>query len=468
MRILLAVHGYPPTHNGGAERRAERTARALAALGHQVRVFCVEAIVKVPPQPSWEERDQDNVRVRRLVLHAFDNTTQFRQSYDNSQTADAMKRLLAEWRPDVVHLFSGYLLTASVLRVAVEAGVPVVVSLTDYWWICQRINLIRSDGARCDGPTPVGCARCHAEETRRFRLPAQKFPRVADRFWRAVARVPMLANQVGVPAQITRAETLMRCLGLVQAIISPSQFLANQYIVRGAPSERMRVWRQGVQLDRCELRKSSPRLRVGYIGQIKRHKGVDLILEAWAYLQGDHPRELRLYGSAAGEYGYAQQLREQMHGLANVEWKGEFHGAQVWQVLADLDVLVVPSRWVENSPNTILEAQAVGVPVIGSNLGGVAELVQHERNGLVFQVDDARDLARQLQRLLDEPALLSRLRNADTAFRTFDQEVCQLVELYAELASSSQKRLFAHSASGKTEAFDQRNKLDGEGGIPDE
>jgi glycosyltransferase involved in cell wall biosynthesis len=209
-------------------------------------------------------------------------------------------------------------------------------------------------------------------------------------------------------------------------------------------------------------------LRVGYIGQIKRHKGVDLILEAWAYLHGDHPRELRLYGSAAGEEAYAQQLREQMRGLANVEWKGAFQGEQVWHVLADLDVLVVPSRWVENSPNVILEAQAVGVPVIGSNLGGVAELVQHERNGLVFQVDDARDLARQLQRLLDEPALLSRLQSAATAFRTFDQEVCQLVELYAELASSSQKRLFAHSASGKTEVFDQQNELDGKGGKPNE
>lgn len=440
MRILIAVHGYPPKHNGGAERRAERTARALAAQGHAVRVLCVESIVEAPTQPPCDERAQDNVRVHRLALCAFDNTTHFEFSYDNPQTGNTLRELIDEWQPDVLHLYSGYLLTASVVRVASEQNVPVVISLTDYWWICQRINLIRTDGTRCDGPTPVGCARCHAEETRRFRLPAKIFPWGMDQFWRAVARVPMLAKQVGVPAQITRAETLMRCLGLAQAIISPSQFLANQYIVHGAPSERIRVWRQGVQLDRCELRKASPRLRVGYLGQIKPHKGVDLLVDTWTQLRGTRARELRIYGSALGEESYARRLREQTHRLNNVVWMGEIHGTQVWQALADLDVVVVPSRWVENSPNTILEAQAVGVPVIGSNLGGVAELVQHERNGLVFQVDDARDLARQLQRLLDEPALLSRLRNADTVFRTFDQEVHQLLELYAELASSSRKQ----------------------------
>ncbi|MBI5302407.1 MAG: glycosyltransferase family 4 protein [Chloroflexi bacterium] len=437
MRILIAVHGYPPTHNGGAERRAERTARALVAQGVQVRVLCIESVVDTPPQPSWDERDQDGVCVRRLALRAFDNHAQYRASYDNPQTGDAVKELIAEWRPDVVHLFSGYLLTASVLRVAAEQHIPTVVSLTDYWWICQRINLIRWDGARCDGPTPIGCARCHAEELRRYRVPARKFPRAADQLWRAVARVPALADQVGVPAQIARAETLMRLLGHARVMISPSQYLADQYIARGAPAERMRAWRQGVQLDQCVLRKPSPVLRVGYMGQMKRHKGVDLILDAWAQLRGEHPRELRLYGSAAGEDAYAHALRAQMRDLANVTWAGEFRGAQVWQVLADLDVLVVPSRWVENSPNTILEAQAVGVPVIGSNLGGVAELVQHERNGLVFRVDDARDLARQLQRLLDEPDLLPRLRNAETVFRTFEQEVNQLSGLYRELVLQS-------------------------------
>jgi glycosyltransferase involved in cell wall biosynthesis len=106
----------------------------------------------------------------------------------------------------------------------------------------------------------------------------------------------------------------------------------------------------------------------------------------------------------------------------------------VWNVLADIDVLVVPSRWVENSPNSILEAQAVGVPIVGANLGGVAELVEHERNGLRFAVDDVDDLAKQMQRLLDEPDLLHQLRRSPMPFQSADEEVNRISGLYQELA----------------------------------
>jgi glycosyltransferase involved in cell wall biosynthesis len=119
--------------------------------------------------------------------------------------------------------------------------------------------------------------------------------------------------------------------------------------------------------------------------------------------------------------------------LEGVSWAGHFAGSQVWDVLAEIDVLVIPSRWVENSPNSILEAQAVGVPIVGTNLGGIAELVTHERNGLLFIIDDANDLARQMQRLLDEPQLIARLRFSPLAFRSVEEELGQIAALYQEL-----------------------------------
>jgi glycosyltransferase involved in cell wall biosynthesis len=75
------------------------------------------------------------------------------------------------------------------------------------------------------------------------------------------------------------------------------------------------------------------------------------------------------------------------------------------------------------------------VPVVGTNLGGTAELVRHERNGLLFEVDDADDLARQLQRLLDEPELLPRLRLAENPFRTAENDYERAVELYGSLVA---------------------------------
>jgi glycosyltransferase involved in cell wall biosynthesis len=97
----------------------------------------------------------------------------------------------------------------------------------------------------------------------------------------------------------------------------------------------------------------------------------------------------------------------------------------------------VPSRWPENSPNVILEAQAIGIPVIASNLGGIPEMVAHDRNGLLFAADDAADLARQLQRLVDEPDLLPRLQKHAIPVESVNAELDRLCELYTEISGAS-------------------------------
>lgn len=434
MRILIAVHGYPPAYNGGAERRAERTARGLAARGHDVCVVAVESIEARPAEAAAYDSMQDGVLVRRLYLSRADRSDQFHWSYDNPQTAAAIRRAIREWQPDVFHLFSGYLMSASVVQAAAAARVPVVVSLTDYWWLCHRTNLLDTRGQRCEGPSLEGCARCQGEMSRRYRLLNRASPAAAEALWRRSASLRRFGDPLGVAEQEQRARLLSQTLRSADALIAPSRYLAEFYTRHGIDRSKIRVWRQGVELDSSPPRRASPLLRVGYAGQIKYHKGVDLLLDAWAQLQGDAPRCLVLYGSCAGEEAYSRQLRGMIEQFDNALWGGAFQGNEVWQVLANIDVLVVPSRWVENSPNAILEAQAMGVPVVGSNLGGVAELVQNERNGLLFEVDNAADLARQLQRLIDEPGLLQRLSAAALPLQTVDEEIDQIACLYRSVA----------------------------------
>lgn len=447
MRILIAVHGYPPTHYGGAERRAERTARGLKARGHDVRVLCIESVTDSASALRWEDQVQDDIPVRRLFFNLGASPDPFRWSYDNPDIRTAFEMLLQEWSPDVMHLFSGYLMSSSVVRGAAAHRIPVVISLTDYWWLCHRINLLRTDGTRCTGPTPIDCARCQAETFRRYRLPGQLWPGVTQKVWHAISPTSKLGEQLGMPEQIHRAAILRETLRLADVLIAPSQYLANTYIRHGIDPARIKVWRQGVERDHCLLRTSDPALRVGYLGQMKEHKGVHLLLDAWSKLRSPRPRRLALYGSATGEELYAQRLRTMLHPLKDAAWKGSFKGAEVWEILANLDVLVVPSRWVENSPNSILEAQAVGVPIVGSNLGGIAELVQHEYNGLLFAVDNAADLARQLQRLLDEPDLLPKLWQARPPFLSHEDSLDQLDGLYPELLTHSHNALLVREAA---------------------
>jgi glycosyltransferase involved in cell wall biosynthesis len=99
----------------------------------------------------------------------------------------------------------------------------------------------------------------------------------------------------------------------------------------------------------------------------------------------------------------------------------------------------VPSRWYENSPNVILEAQAFKVPIVATRLGGMAELVRDEIDGLLFELNDAQDLARQLQRGLEDRELLGRLSTNAPLSKTLDTEMHELCEIY-ETASHGSRR----------------------------
>jgi glycosyltransferase involved in cell wall biosynthesis len=174
---------------------------------------------------------------------------------------------------------------------------------------------------------------------------------------------------------------------------------------------------------------------VGYLGQVKAHKGVDLLIDAWSQLSGDTPRDLLLYGSDAGEEEYGARLRSASAALPGVHWRSVYRGDEVWHVLSGLDLVVVPSRWAENSPNSILEAQAMGLPVIGSRMGGITEMIDDGVTGLLFDPDDAADLARKLQMLLDVPELLAQLRASVKPFRTLAQEIDHVEQIYQRVVA---------------------------------
>lgn len=436
MRVLILIHGYPPDQTGGAERRAARTAVRLRRRGNDVMVLAISAVVDPPGTSESADVIDNGVLVRRLSLLADRSPGAFRTAYDNPQTERATRRAIAEFAPDVVHLFSGYLMSASAPGAAIESGIPVVVSLTDYWWLCHRITLIRSDGQRCDGPSIAGCARCHAEAMRRFRVPAVQTPRLVERVWRSSERYGWLQDALGFAEQERRREVLLDVLNRCTALISPSQYLADFYARNGVDRQRIRVSRQGVDIDRCRLRQSCDTVRFGCLGQVKSHKGIDLLLEAWERVNGDRPRHLSIFGSSEGEHAFGRKVRSFVARRADVSWPGEYRGDEVWDVLNALDVLVVPSRWVENSPNSILEAQAVGVPVIAANLGAMPELVLHGQNGLLFDVDDVDSLRTQLQRLVDDPALIGEMRSRAIPFKTVDDELDELVCVYSGLLNA--------------------------------
>ncbi len=436
MRILIAVHHFPPTFGGGAEWRAYRTARGLQQAGHQVQVVCVDSIAQGDGQTLQHvETSYNGLAVQRLGFNLAQSLVPFEWAYRNPLVGQYVGELIKSFRPHVLHLISGYLMSGSTLQAAQALGVPTVLTLTDFWFLCPRITLVRSDDALCTTPAePPACALCLRKERRRYRL--------ADRWsggivGRSLAHFWQERRDGLLTAVEQRKAYLLPLLDTVEVVISPSRFLKGLFEAQGVAPRRFLYMRQGLDMSdwvEAEAKRRDGRLRIGYIGQLARHKGVDVLVEAFRRLPVSDPApQLILYGDTAQFPRFAAQLQRRVADRPDVVFAGTFDHAQIRRIHAGLDVLVVPSVWYENSPNVILEAFAAGTPVVVSQLGGMAELVADGVNGFHVAPGDADGLAGVLQRFVDRPELVAELAQHMPPVKTVQQEIGELVQVYASL-----------------------------------
>jgi glycosyltransferase involved in cell wall biosynthesis len=437
-RILLVSPHYPPTFVGGVEFYTQRLAGYLRRRGHDLSVVCAERFLEEGDCFSHADAVEDGVRVFRLAVPASALLPGAADAGTDVQ--GFFTDLLQECRPEVVHLQSGYILGTSVLAACQRLDIPVVVTLHDYWFICPRITLLHPAGDRCTGPgMPAKCAWCLETASRRYRWieaviardicvglvdVAASFPRLVWPRWKQrVDRV------------MERRRQLLGRIRQAAALVSPSDFLRVEMIKAGVPADRIRVIRLGIEPTTCgqRRRETGTGSRFGYLGQIERHKGLHVLVRAMRQIEEPNV-SLTVYGDPTRDPRYFKQVLSMAAGDLRIRFSGRYSPSELWSILEDLDAIVVPSVWYENSPLVIHEARRAGLPVVASNLGGMAELVNHEGDGLLADAGDSTSLAQQLRRLVQEPGLLDRLRGNVVPPPTIDDEVGALVDLYGEVS----------------------------------
>jgi glycosyltransferase involved in cell wall biosynthesis len=154
--------------------------------------------------------------------------------------------------------------------------------------------------------------------------------------------------------------------------------------------------------------KTDQPVRYGYIGQIAPHKGVDLLVKAFVNLRGNN-KSLVIYGPQDQDLPYVAELERIASGAQNISFRGTFPSEELPQRLSQIDVLVIPSRWYENSPLVLLYALATKTPAIVSDVKGMTEFVKNDFNGLTFQLNSLRHLTTVMQGLVDNPRTIQRL-----------------------------------------------------------
>jgi glycosyltransferase involved in cell wall biosynthesis len=252
--------------------------------------------------------------------------------------------------------------------------------------------------------------------------------RVLRRVGRLAAALPTSAQQRRIRQ---RWETMRRLAHRVDLFLAPSRYLGDELVRFGLPGSRVLHCDYGFATEGFRRREDLPeRVRhFAFVGSLVPHKGVHVLLEAFQGMPHDARLELCGYPQYDPEYSARLESASRHPG---VRFLGGLNPQAVPDFLREVDCLVVPSIWQENSPLTVHEAFLAGVPVVASRLGGHEELLA-EGGGLLYDADTPAHLRAQLRRLYDEPGLARRLAASAPAVKPMSEHVLELLAFYERL-----------------------------------
>lgn len=380
--VVHLVHGWPPFQHAGTELYAYWLVRQQR-VSKDVAVYVRGSDSKRADGETIELFD-DGVRVRVVTNH-FRSRNPFRRNAIRSRFIERdFERFLKTAKPDLLHIHHLIGHSFSLAAVARRLGIPIVMQIQDWWFLCARVNLFDRDGKRCTGPAAAKCARC------------------------------VTLTRVGASAGTNRVLHLARRLAARSAISACDVFVAGSNAIRDdyvraglIPADKpFHVIPYGIEVTAPhEKRPPAQRpIRFGFVGSIAPHKGVHVAADA---MRGLDPSQasLHVWGDAAAFPDYVRDLQRRN---ARVVFEGTFAENDKARVFAAMDVLLVPSIGLESFGLAAREAMTCGVPVIASEGGALSEMFDGEECGVLFPAGDAAALRRILRRVIDEPQIIDR------------------------------------------------------------
>jgi glycosyltransferase involved in cell wall biosynthesis len=416
MRILYLVHQFYPESGAGTERFLLHLASSMQRSGHRAD------IVTYSSGQRSEFRSWGSLLVRQYQYKGISVTAVRHETVPidiNTSVGDSSVLLFARQvlenhgrGYDVVHVAHPMRLTSFVISAA-EAGVPYVITLTDFWMICPKINLHTSFHTQCGGPSGGEVCR-------------QWCPELPPEFVKS------------------RLKTAREILHGAKAIVAPSHFVVAMF-KKEFPELSASVIPHGLARDEFSrnrrTRETEARIVFGYCGGLSVHKGVHILIEAFRSLEA-HNVELRIYGSSSPqEHEYERMLRSMADQDHRINFCGTYQEEQVGNVFQSIDVLIIPSICYETYSFALHEALASGVPVIASAIACLDEKIEDSVTGWTFQVGDAADLTSKLELIVSNPQTLDtvkqRVTNEDVP--RIEEEAYLYERIYGTVRTSAGK-----------------------------
>jgi glycosyltransferase involved in cell wall biosynthesis len=413
MKILHVPFCYYPDPVGGTEVYVASLAGHLVEEGAQVAVAA--------PGTKDTEYEHEGVRVWRFAVSELRDLAELYGEGD-ARAAQQFSYILDEEGPDLVH-FHAFTRGVSLrlLREATGRQLPTVFTYHTPTASCLRGTLMRWGTEPCDGMLRRdACCRCT--------LNARGLHRAASVL---VGSLPSsLGRRLGAMGLSGGIWTALRMSELVELrhrafralmrevdrVVALSAWTRELLLRNGVPTEKILVLSQGLPVRRSEQRPrgeapKEPPLRIAFLGRLDPTKGAEVLIRALRGLPSA-AMELHVYGIVQGDSdrGYERHLRDLAARDARISFHVPVPAEQVVSLLRSYHAVAVPSKVMETGPLVVLQAFAAGAPVVGSNLGGIAERVSHDVNGILVEPASIAAWRQALGKLAADPAELSRLR----------------------------------------------------------
>lgn len=384
MKIAYVTNYLPGYHShaGGAEKAIVQTAELAKSRGHDVFFMTLPFDKGRPAGSPWKVYQ---VRTYESLLPVFARYLEVIKWYIKQfdlMAFVAANRIFDIERPDAVHFGNFQFLTFGAVLAARMHKIPVYVSVYDYWYFCPLTSLFDASGRPCRRFHGTGCLPCLPKTLR----PVQ---------WMLLA---------------FRKKIFDALLSWVDRFVVLSESSRGILEAYGIAGRKIRVMR--LPFERKEACAPDAAVKGRYVlfmGWLQKRKGLHVLLDAMKELWKTFPdvKLVAVAQQAKWEEEYerfaAARLAECPAGKV-VMIKGRKSGPEICSLIKNAEAVAVPEQWENMSPLIVIEAMYMEKPVVASRLGGIPELIEHEKEGLLFENGDARGLAAGIAEILGNPA----------------------------------------------------------------
>lgn len=373
MKILL-INKYHYI-KGGSETYYFGLKKMLEDNGHSVVVFSMKDEKNYPSE--FEEYFVDNIdyedtRWKRKISNAM------KLIYSN-QAYQRLCRLIDQTKPDIAHVNLIYhQISPSIFHALKKNNIPIVYTAHDYKIICPNYKCFNVKGL---------CTRCYDGKFHNcLRYKCHK-----DSFSKSLL--------VTVEAYVHK---ILKSYNLAEKIICPSRFMYDQLIRGGVKKDKLVVLpnfiTEELYLQTPGKMKIDQDISILFYGRLSKEKGIELLIEAKKQLSAEV--RLKIIGTGPEEERLKQKVKDES--IANIEFLGFMQGEDLYREIRSSICTVIPSIWNEVFGLTIVESYCFGVPVIGSSIGGIKEIIKDDVTGNLFKCGNINDLAKKINGLLNK------------------------------------------------------------------